>query len=160
MERRETVGKISRDLLLKNEVVTHSAEEQMREQLTDYEKNVIECIEKHKKIFTDDFYVIVETKKEKLMSNVIRSFFFGRLSCPTPNYDQTVYKYDRLLDKLELIWVIPDRISSKYMAENVSKIPPEKYSLLSYVLKFADGTLFKLSKELNGEKDETCELKE
>jgi hypothetical protein len=42
--------------------------------------------------------------------------------------------------------------------EQASSIAPEEWGLLHYVLKFADGTLFKLAKQLNNEKLETSEI--
>ena len=159
-KRRETVGKVASDLMAKDIKVTHSAREQANSQLSEYEKNVEECLQIHKKKFPDDFYIVVDTKKEKLMPNVIRNYFYGRLSCPTPNYDQVVYKYTQKDNQLKLIWVVPDRASTKEMKNNAAIIPPDQWELLSFVLKFADGTLYKLAKELNGEKEKTPELKD
>ena len=151
MERRETVGKIATDLIKNSRDATHSIDDQMKEQLSGYEDNVMECVKRYKKIFPGDFFVVIEMKREKLLSNVIRSYFFGRLSCPTPNYDQIVYKHHRKDDKLEFIWVIPDRISSKFMETHTQLVPKDKFGVLAYVLKFADGSLFRLAKELNKE---------
>jgi hypothetical protein len=159
-ERKETVGKLARDLLLKQDNKGPTPTEQMREQLVEFEKNVELCLETHKKVFDGDFYVVVLTKKEKLMQNVIRNYFYGRLSCPTPNYDQVVYHYSRPDDALSLLWVIPDRKTAKYFRDYSSEVNPSQFELLSYVLKFADGTLFRLSKKLNGEKVDTPELKD
>ena len=159
-KRRENVGKLSYDLQLKNDKVTHSPLEQTKEQLAEYEKNVEICLQTNKEKFDGDFYIVVDTKKERAMQNVIRNYFYARFSCPTPNYDQVVYKYTLENNQLVLIWVIPDRSSTKDMKANASIVPPEQWELLGYVLKFADGTLFKLAKELNGEKDKTPELKD
>jgi hypothetical protein len=157
IKKRDTVGKISTELLARSSD-THSAEEQMREQLSDYEKHINQCVETHKKTFDGDFYIIVITKKEVLMRNVIRHYFFGRLSCPTPDYDQTVYKYYRPKEELSFLWTIPSKMTCLYMKEHASEIQPEEFGLLKFVLEFADGTLFKRSKELNGEKIDTSEL--
>ena len=159
-ENRDTVGKLARDLLVKRDTPTHTPIEQMREQLSEYEKNVEICLETHKKLFPGDFYVVVLTKKEKLMEKVIRNYFYGRLSCPTPNYDKCVYSYSREENKLELLWVIPDRKTAKYFRDYRHEVNPTQFELLSYVLKFADGSLFRLAKELNGEKEDSPELKE
>ena len=159
-EKKETVGKLARDLLLKNDVPTHSPAEQMREQLSEFEKNVEICLDEHKKHFPGDFYIVVLTKKEKLMQNVIRNYFYGRRSCPTPDYDQCVYLYNKQHNRLELLWVIPDRKTAKYFRDYSHEVNPTQYELLSYVLKFADGSLFKLAKKLNGEKEDTPELEE
>lgn len=149
---RETVGKVSLDLSQKAPE-TRSPIEQMQENLTDYEANVWECIERCKKDFLGDFYVIVITKNEKLMPNVFRNFFYGRLSCPTPDYDQTVYKYKRKDNQVVFMWVIPSRDASIHLIKNAQYVAEEEHALLKYVIAFQDGTLFKLAKELNGEKD-------
>lgn len=156
---RETVGKISSDLIAKP-LETTSAVEQMREQLADYDKNVLECVQRSKKDFPDDFYVVVLTKRERLMQNVIRNYFYGRLSCPTPDWDQTVYKYKRKTDDIIFMWVIPSKQVCEEMTMNKHLIPVEEYRLLEYVLAFNDGTLLRLAKDLNGEKEESVELRD
>jgi len=160
VKRTKTVGELSQDLLLKATPTSHSVSEQAGEQLEDFEKNVYLCLEKHKKLFDGDFFIVVLTKKEKLLENVIRNYFYGRISCPTPNYDQIVYKYSRKEDSVEPLWVIPDKKTCKYFKEYTTEVNPTQFELLSNVLKFADGSLFKLAKELNGEKDKTPDLKD
>ena len=105
---REPVGKIALKLREK-EPDTRNPIEQMRENLTDYEKNVHECIARYKKEFLSDFYVVVLVKKERTMQNVIRHYFIARHSCPTPNYDQAVYKYNATSCVIDFIWVVPSK---------------------------------------------------
>ncbi len=147
-----TIGQVSLDLSQKQPDTT-SPIEQTQEQLSEYEQNIWECVERCKKDFTTDFYVVVITKNEKLMPNVFRNYFYGRLSCPTPDYDQTVYKYKKKDDSLTFAWVIPSRDACHYLKDNALQVAPEERGLLQFVMAFADGTLFKLAKELNGEKD-------
>jgi len=154
---KETVGKIATDLIVKTPD-TKSPIEQMQENLTDYEANIWECVERCKKDFTDDFYIVVITKNEKLLPNVFRNYFYGRLSCPTPDYDQTVYKFKRKDNAPVFMWVIPSRDASIHLIKNYLYVAPEERELLKYVCAFQDGTLFKLAKELNGEKLESVEL--
>ncbi len=156
--KKKTVGQLSSELLSKNTIETHSYEEQMRENLTDYEKNIEQCIKDNINKY-DDFYIVVLTKKERVMKNVIRNYFLARSTCPTPNYDQIVYKYRKEDDTISLIWVIPDRKISKYMRANSTEVDPSQYELLSNILKFADGSLYRLSKELNNEQEKTPELR-
>lgn len=146
------MGQLSSELLLK-QPDTLSPIEHMQEQLTDYDKNLFECLEAAKKQYMHDFYVIVITKKEPLMPNVLRNYFYARQSCPTPDYDQTVYSYDCHADSINFLWVIPSRDTCQLMIANKEKIVPEEYGLLEFVLKFADGTLFKECKKLNGEQE-------
>lgn len=154
---RETVGKLSSDLIIKTPD-TLSPIEQMRENLTDYEKNVWECVEGCKKKYSDDFFIVVITKNEKLMPNVFRNIFFGRLSAPTPDYDQTLYRYSRADSSLTFMWVIPSRDACIYLKNNANYVIESERHLLKFVLDFADGSLFKLAKKLNGEKEDSIEL--
>jgi hypothetical protein len=147
---KDTVGEISSKLIVK-EPETKSPIEQMRENLTDYDLNIHECIQRGKQDIPGDFYVIVITKKERLMQNVMRNYFGFRLSCPTPDYDQTVYKYTREGDQVEFLWVIPDKQTCILLIEHRLEVPPEEYQLLQCVLRFATGDLMKTAKLLNGE---------
>lgn len=154
---RETIGKLSSDLIIKSPD-TRSPIEQMRENLSEYESNIWQCVERYKKQFPGNFYVVVITKNERLMPNVFRNYFTARLSCPTPDYDQTVYIYRRSDESLEFLWVIPSRDASIYLKNNALYVEESERNLLKFVLEFADGTLFKLAKKLNGEKEESVEL--
>lgn len=152
MTRKETVGKISSDLIVKAVDDTHSAHEQMLETLIDYDKNLFETIDRLKKDWPrQNFYIVVITKRERLMTNVLRNYFMGRLSCPTPDYDQVVYEYDHKIDKINLLWVIPSKDTCTQMLADPLSVPFEERQLLRYVLDDADGTLLKLSKTKNGE---------
>ena len=154
MEPPKTVGAYSLELSQKDPG-THTALDQMREQLSEYEENVHECIKANINNFEGDFYIVVLTKKERLMQNVLRNYFFARQSCPTPDYDQTVYKYEREGDRIFPLWVIPNAAAVNFMDKNASIVPPDKYRLLGYVKRFVDGSLLKLAKKLNREKRES-----
>lgn len=150
---RPSVGTISSELAQKDPC-NHTIAEQGKEQLKDYIPNLIEATNKGKiKLPKQDFYVVVLTKRERLMQNVFRHYFFTRLSCPSPNYDQAVYHYSAIKDEVDFIWVIPDPYTCNYFIENSLTIPTEDKCLLEYIFKFKDGTLDKLARYLNGEKD-------
>lgn len=149
---RETIGKIATDLLPHQLDDTHSAEDQMRECLTDWDNNIDSAIESGLKAYmTGDFYVVVSTKKERLLSNVIRNYFFARYTCPSPEYDQTVYHYHRNSDTVEFLWVIPSKDTVEYFASHPLEIHGDERELLDYVLSFRDGTLLKKALKLNKE---------
>lgn len=154
---RQTVGKVATDLLIK-EPQEATVTEQMQESLSEYEQNLRECVDKAKKDMIGDFYVVVLTKREKLLHNVFRNYFFPRISCPTPDWDQTVYKYKRKDDHIVYMWTIPAKDACEYLTMNALQLPNEERELLKYVLAFNDGSLMKLAKELNGERAESVEL--
>lgn len=147
----DTVGKISRDLIIKSGDETHSVTEQMQENLSEYDKNIYECIEIGKKEYMFDFYIIVITKKEKLMPNVLRHYFLSRHSCPTPQYDEAVYKYHRTEDRIEFLWVVPSKETCEYFVVNSLSIIEEERELLNFVLQFTNGDLDIKAKQMNGE---------
>lgn len=150
MEQRDTVGKISTDLLQKESPENNPVELE-REMHTDYEKNFWECLDAYKKNYDGDFYVVVVTKRERLMPNVLRNYFFARTSCPTPEYDQAVYKYHAQDQRVEFLWVVPSKDSCEHLSYNRLQVVPEEQGLLHYVLQFIDGDLLTLAKKLNKE---------
>lgn len=159
LEKKDTVGtprvgKIAYDLMNKSLITTdkpHTVVDQMQEQLSEYERNVVECVLQSRKTIQNNFYVIVLTKKERLMQNVLRNYFFARRSCPTPDYDQAVYLYDASTEDIRFLWVIPSRDTCIMLKQNALIVAPEERGLLKFVLEFDDGTLMKMSKKLNGE---------
>lgn len=100
-----------------------------------------------------DFYIVGILKKERLLDNVLRNYFIPTLACPTPHYDQTLYRYRADKDDIEFVWVIPDKETCEIFKENKEKIVHEERSLLKFILDYHDGTLFRLCKKLNGETD-------
>lgn len=147
-KKRDTVGKIATDLSQK-EPDTRDPIELEREIHKEYENNIIECIKRAKKEVDGDFYVVVSVKKERLLPNVIRNLFFYTHSCPTPTYDQTVYRYIKKEDMLEFLWVIPDKETCIIFKDKPLQV--EEKELLYYVLSFYDGTLDIVAGRLNKE---------
>lgn len=150
-EEKKTVGAVSSELLIQAPGNDHSAEDQMREQLSDYECNFYNSIATGKRQHDNDFYIVVLTKKERLMQNVIRNYFFTRISCPTPEYDQAVYKYSRHEDKIEFLWVVPSKHTCEMYKQHPLEVPKEEKELFNFVLDFEDRTLLRKAIELNNE---------
>ena len=149
-KKKKTVGETAVDLASKADN-KHTVVDQMQENLTDYEKNVRDCAQRGLQEHNSDFFVVVLTKKEKLFPNVFRNFFLHRKSCPTPEYDQTVYHYIHKLDALKYLWTVPDKETCKVYLENAAFIPFDEKKLLQFIMDFADGTLDRLSRTLNKE---------
>ncbi len=151
-----TVGKFASDLLAKDDGYQVNAIDQAQENTKDYMKNLYEAVDRGiLKYPNQDFYIHVETKKEKLLENVLRNYFIIKSACPTPNYDQSVFKYHYEKCDLIFMWVVPDRGTCFYFKENYAQIPPEEKDLLTFIRMFDDGTLLKLAKRLNKEETET-----
>ena len=116
-----------------------------------FENQVRECVERGCVQFDHDFYVVVLFKKEKIMHNVIRQYFIPRLSCPTPEWDQTVYYFNRSIGEIHLLWSIPDKNICEYMLSPMYIPEVSEFELYKYVQAFNDGSLLKESKKRNKE---------
>ena len=150
--KRKTVGEISSELSQK-EPETRSPIELEKEMQKEYMKNLLECVDTHFKVFEGDFFIEVTTKVEPLMTNVFRNYFAGRRSCPTPNYDQSVYRYNNKASQIEYLWTVPSRDACFYLRDNAVDVHPSEHELLNFVLKFDAGILLKLCKKFNKEEE-------
>src|ERR1700683_1834898 len=85
-----TVGQQYLDVAYK-EPYSRDPIELQREMQKEYLDNLKEVIQLFRKKHPQDFFAVQTTKREKLMPNMFRNYFFCRFSCPTPDYDQSVY---------------------------------------------------------------------
>lgn len=98
-----------------------------------------------------DHYIVVTCKAEKVLHNVLRNLFHTQRYCPTPTYDQSVYKYHAAEEKVEYLWTIPDAQTCEAFIRNPGHVLAEEQLLLEMILQFDSGMLLKKCKQLNGE---------
>lgn len=159
VKKRETVGKSVSELLHKTPDSLDPIEVQRTiHKDEDYIQQLIEVTNNTKKVTKGDFYIEVITKREPIMKIVFRSYFKTRYTCPTPQYDQSVFKYDSKKDEIEYIWTLPDRDTCRFMKENALVLPKDQHELLKFVLMDSDGSLLGYCKHLNNETDKTPQL--
>ncbi len=151
---RKTVGALSAELIRKETEGLYAIEVQ-QEMTKDFEQNVILAVESGRKKHEGDFYVVVITKRERLLNNVIRNYFFTRESCPTPNWEQVVYKYCKKDNSTTFLWVVPNAEACDYLTRNAAYVIPAERELLKFVLMLNDGSLDALAKKLNGERKDS-----
>jgi hypothetical protein len=148
---RDTVGKIASDLTKKSSDNTHCAYEQSLENLSGFVSGLEACVQEGLSRYPGSFYITVITKKERLMPNVLRNYFFSRVTCPTPDYDQTIYYYCKQREDLEYVWTIPNKQLCMEIVANPIGWLKEEAELVKFVMDFSDGTLFSLCLKRNGE---------
>ena len=150
--KRDTVGKLAVNLMTKEPDSTNPVELGSTIQNSqDYIHNIVQCITDNEEHFEDDFFIVVLTKRERLLPNVLRNYFFARESCPTPDYDQSVYIYRKKTQMVEYMWSLPSQDACYHLRENAREVHKSEQALLEFVLQFFDGTLMKICKKLNGE---------
>lgn len=120
--------------------------------LNEWDQNVMELVQKTRLIEpTRHFYVCVTTKREYLVKNTIRNYFESKYDCPTPQYEQVVYKIHKDGTNISLMWVIPNKEACIYLKQNALLIPAQERELLQYVLDFSVGKLDQIAQKENGE---------
>jgi len=152
--KRKTVGAHSLELSQKAPESTDPIELE-RAMQQDYIKNLGEAVDIALKNWKHDFYIVVITKNEKLMPNVFRNYFTTRQSCPTPEYDQSVFRYKYESGSVEYIWTVPSKDSVYHLLKNSHEVVKAERELLLMAQKYVDGSLFVLAKKLNGEQEKS-----
>lgn len=138
-----------------------SATEAWDRKKDDYLSELIHAAETNRTKFDGDFFIVVNIKLEKIFESalpVFHEYYIAQSTCPTPNYDQTLYKFNAVKEQIEYIWTIPDRETAHYLIANKEIVDKSEHELLNFVLQFADGSLYKLCKKLNNEKPDSIHL--
>lgn len=150
-----TVGEVALDLQkIDDKINPIELQREIHKGNTDeesFEHNVLECLNRGRKEIHGSFYIVVVFKKERLLQNIIRQYFFFRKSCPTPDFDQLVYKYDFEGDKIDFIWVIPDKATCHALKNFGHELPLDQQPLVQYAKDFMSGELDKKCAHFNGE---------
>ncbi len=151
-KKRKTAGQEAIEIFQKGDK-ENSPIELQREMTREYYQNLIDCALEGRKKFNGRFFIVVLTKNERLLYNVFRHFFLSRKSCPTPDYDQSVFKYDHKTEEIEYMWTIPSEDACFHLQKHAHEVVKEEQHLLSFVLDFMSGRLFQMAKKLNGERE-------
>lgn len=119
-----------------------------------FESQILECFNRGRKEIHGSFFIVVIFKKERVLKNIIRQYFFYRKSCPTPQFDQIVYKYDYDEDKIDFVWVVPDKASCHAFKNWGHELTLDHQPLVQFAKDFLSGELDKKCAQINGEKYE------
>ncbi len=142
LEQKKTVGAAALELMVKGDDRQGVIDTQ-REMTKGYVDQLIICAQSGEIAYgrTNNFYVCVQTRRERLLQNVIRNQFYHRLTRPGPAYDLALYYYNPKDEDLRFIWCIPDKQTVEAMSEPGYMPPIEQQQLYGFVRGFLDGTL-------------------
>lgn len=147
-EKKKTVGEEALSLSSAPDQEVNSVDLE-REMHSDFEEELEEAIRRGKQQFAGVFYVVVLLKKERLLQNVIRQYFFPRKSCPTPEFDQCVYRYDPDGRELQFLWTVPDWGTVEKLVTFYHCVCDEQKDLADFCCMFKRGDLERMAKTLN-----------
>ena len=137
----KTVGQAACDILSQRQS-PQSVVETQQEMMKGYVDDLILAAQNGVKLFgTKPFYVCVQTRRERLLPNVIRNQFYARQTRPLPQYDLALYYYEPEAEKLSFVWCIPDKETVSEMVRTNYIGPSGQAQLLGFVKSFVAGTL-------------------
>lgn len=99
-----------------------------------------------------DFYLVL-VKTNDMTSKEPLDNVFVRRSCPTPGYNQNVFKYHHLTGTLEFLWTIPRQHIYWHMYKNRSYyiLDPKYKRQTAFIVSMESGKLLDWVKKENGE---------
>lgn len=140
----KTIGEIALELQKKGDQKQGVIDTQ-RAMMEKYVENLIECAKTNEKQFGKDkpFYLCVQTRRERLIENVIRNQFYARRTRPAPTYDLALYWYDPKDERIEFVWCIPDKDSVQQIIQDKKDgiLPQDQMQLAEFCEWFLKGTL-------------------
>jgi len=100
-----------------------------------------------------NFYIVLLNVADRVL-RTSRTVTVARLSCPTPTYKQSVWKYMHGSDGLEFLWSIPDSILYYHILHNKNQYLADKEcsELAKFVILMESNELIEWVKKENGEK--------
>lgn len=131
----------------------YTARDLTKETLKDLYINAIKCIENGKKHFDGDFYIELERIADRIVPDHERRFFFARVDCPIPFYDQAVYKYNKHKNEVSMLWNLPDIEYAEELRYKISDLKEGERELRENVIKFYNRDLAILAYNENKEVD-------
>lgn len=100
-----------------------------------------------------DFYVVCLQSEERMLMKTPLYKYFARLSCPTPIFQQSVWKYHHQSKDLEYLWTICDKLTYYDMINKPHKYKYDKEwgNQLKFVQMMHSGSLEAWVKKENRE---------
>ena len=139
---KETVGAASQRLLRAHNP-DQTVIDTQREIDKGYFDEILKVVDRDPaKGWTEPYYIVVLTKKERIMENVLRRYFFARRSLPGPTFDQTVWRYYPAKGDLEFLWVLPDKETAAWMQWFPQDVPAGHEALIGFVNDFVTDKLY------------------
>ena len=100
-----------------------------------------------------NFYIVLLQSVDRVLRQP-RNVVLARLSCPTPVYKQSVWKYQAGVGNLEFLWSIPDALLYYHILRNTTTFLADKETadIAKFVVLMESGDLLEWVKTENGEK--------
>lgn len=140
----KTVGEMALELLKKGDQEQPVIDTQ-REMQKEYVDNLIQAAKSGEEQYGKNkpFYICVQTRRERLLTNVIRNQFYTRQTRPLPQYDLSLYWYDPKEERIEFVWCIPDKESVENIIQDYEAglLPSDQRQIYAFCKAFKQNIL-------------------
>jgi hypothetical protein len=130
-------------------------------QLQEYMPSLIKAVDRGCEEYPTTFYVKVLTEYVDPKDTELRQHrfsFYTQKLCPYPDYDQSVFRYNRDKEQVEFVWSIPDEETARHLIANREKVVDEEKELLNFVIAFGIGKLRELCEKWNAAAEQKEEV--
>jgi hypothetical protein len=110
----------------------------------DVDKQLRECIEKHRPVIDEEEFCIVRViATDNLIKGVKRIKYYAWPYLPSPRPNQSVFLYNKPLDRiLKRLWVLPDARLMAVLASTMEIVPKEYQTMQAWSVAFFKGTFW------------------
>ena len=153
-EKKKSYGQISRETL-ENNTFDDNVIEYRRKMEPGVMKDIWGVIiqaKSHLLYANRDFYIVATISPVQLADNQPLWKIWARRSCPTPVYNQNVWKYHHKSASLEYLWTIPHRGTYYFLLKNYNKLSKEEKWAADFCSAMESGALLQWVIKENGEK--------
>lgn len=152
----EKIGKILSDYRQQNHEVEDDVIEyrRMMEPKIRQEMHQKALIKSKENIYAGkDFYIVLKTFQDRMLMEA-KYMIFTRLSCPTPVFKDSVFKYHHLSNTIEFLFCLPSELMYNYILKNQIKFLGDKETkqLAQFCILDSTGELLKWVIKENGNK--------
>jgi hypothetical protein len=110
----------------------------------DVDKQLRDCIEKHRAIIDEDEFCIVRViATDNLIKGAKRIKYYAWPYLPSPRPNQAVFLYNKSLDRItKRLWVLPDPRLMAFLASTMEIVPKEYQTMQAWSVAFFKGTFW------------------
>lgn len=137
-EQRKTAGEISNKL--RQDTTKYNALEVGHAMTDDIEKHLYESVNIYKNMIDEDeFCVVMVLASDPLLCNAVRRKFYCWPYLPKPRPNQTVFLYNKSLDKItKLLWCLPPDMVMAELA-SLSRVDKRYSTMRAWSIAFFNG---------------------
>jgi len=119
----------------------------------DIPDEIYKCIDAHNPIFDmDEYYVVMLIVKDSLNDKLWRRKFYAYPFMPKPRPNQSVFLYNKPLDRIKRLWVLPNAAAMSMLSELVV-VDPNYYTMKKWSDAFFEKKFWETIREEQNRKD-------